>query len=94
MSHPDTEMCEGRKGQLVNYLMEICTGALGLEGAWPHRNVPEVTLRRARLSQVVSGIPEGVTLQSGPFLLQAITQGEPVGGWHLQPWQWRTVLRE
>lgn len=45
-----------------------------MEGAWPHHNVPEIFLKRARLPQAVSGIPKGVILQPGPFLLQAVTR--------------------
>lgn len=100
MSHPGRHVSvksavQRKEGdRLANYLVEICPEALRSEGAWPHPSVPEVTLRRARWPQVVSGVPKGVTLQSGPFLLHAVTQGgEPVGGRCLQPWQ-RALLRE
>lgn len=51
-----------------------------MEGAWLRPSVPEIKLRRARLPLVLSGVQKTVTLQSEPYLLHTLTQGESVGG--------------
>lgn len=75
-------LCAGRD-KLANYLTE-CLG-------W---KVPGLTivswkffLKRARLPQVVSGVREGVTAVRALLPFAAVTQGEPIGGRCLQPWQ-------
>lgn len=93
MSHPQRRVGNegwakggsGGRDELATYLMECRPWKVSRKFCSKGRGCP---------GRAVSGVPEGVPLHSGPFLLHAVTQGDPLAGRCLQSWQQRAVLRE